>query len=1076
MSMETRMLPITQVFPNIGQVKGLPKNPRFIRDEKYKKLVQSIKDDPEMLELRELIVYDTDDPSLGYVVAGGNMRYRAMKELGFKEVPCKVLHTGFPIDKLRRIVLKDNSSFGETDFQLLIDEWSMDEIELAAIDIPEIGDAVEDDHEDAPKPQEESTVEEDNDFEQNDVLEDDIVQEGDLWKLGRHMLLCGDSCKREDVQRLFPNGEQADLWLTDPPYNVGYGFEGSVRNERTPRKDGLVVLNDKQDNEHFLMFLTDAFIEAKSILRAGGVYYIFHSDTYSYYFRQALINVGDMDLRQNLIWNKNSLVLGRQDYHWKHEPCQPAGTLVQTTEGVKPIETLTNKDRVISFDSLSGQVVGYRNGGYAIETASRHYKGLLYSISVGGHTTKATDNHDFSIRFNGNCKKAYCTYLMRRGNWWRVGHTRAYDARQFGLKSRLSQEKAEEAWLIEMYDNRLDAQVGEQILAVKYGIPYTHWEVERGMAVTDNVRNEKQIADIYDALDLKMLRENAYRLLHDFGRSERFPLITRLTVGQRFSTRVTAKINACNLIPELMQVPIPTGNGKDSPNFTWESITHVSYKSFDGMVYSLAVEKHHHYISDGIITHNCLYGWKDGAAHNWYSDRKQSTVIDWDRPTKAVEHPCLDPSTLVFTINGYKPIGDIVKGEMVLSSDGKFHKVEFVSKHPYNEPIYNIKADGSNIYDRATHNHPYLIARRKKDGTFEVGFMVAEKLRLGDYLMTPHIEQGKSSPISILDAWCFGLWLAQGSLQAAGHGDNKYPVFSLDARKKELKDKLYEWGGDKCKTYPNGNGNGIKIIVFDSEKAEQCVELCGKYAEKKKISEEIFEWSEELRRAFFEGYMAGDGCTIKTRGHRHSKSISMPLASQIRYIAESLGYRTSFYQREPKKGAGIGERKFKEMHTCYATDYRKAEGNKILEPFEYNGVKYVLRRVTEITTEDYNADVINLSVEGNPTFQTVNGCTHNTMKPVGLVGYLMKNSSKKGDVVYDGFGGSGTTLIAAEQLGRCARMVELSPHYVKVIIFRYIKLRGNYADVFRINLDGTQTSIMEIFDKNELDGLCNKND
>ena len=729
--METKLLPIGQVFPNIGQVKGLQKNPRFIRDEKYKKLVQSIKDDPEMLELRELIVYDTDDPSLGYVVVGGNMRYRAMKELGYKEVPCKILHHGFPMDKIHRIALKDNSGFGEWDFQLLIDEWSMDEIELAAIDIPEIGEAVEDNTEEAPTPQEESTVEEDDDFEQDDVLEDDIVQEGDLWKLGRHMLLCGDSTKQECVSRLFPNGEQADLWLTDPPYNVAYGYEESGKQ----RADGLVVLNDKMSNDNFELFLTDAFTEAKANLKAGGTYYIFHSDSYSFYFRKALINIGDMDLRQNLIWNKNSLVLGRQDYHWKHEPCQPAGTLVQTIEGIKPIETLTNRDRVISYDSLSGQVVGYRNGGYAIETANRHYKGLMYSISVGEHTTRATDNHDFSIRFNGNCKKAYCTYLMRRGDWWRVGHTRAYDARQFGLKSRLSQEKAEEAWLIEMYDNRLDAQVGEQILAVKYGIPYTHWEVERGMTVTENVRNEKQIADIYDALDLEMLRENAYRLLQDFGRSERFPLITKLTVGQRFSTRVTAKINACNLIPELMQVPIPTGNGKDNPNFTWEVIEKVDYKPFEGMVYSLAVEKHHHYIADGIITHNCLYGWKEGAAHNWYSDRKQSTVIDWDRPTKSVLHP--------------------------------------------------------------------------------------------------------------------------------------------------------------------------------------------------------------------------------------------------------------------------------------------------------------------------------------------------TMKPVGLFGYLMKNSSKKGDVVYDGFAGSGTTLIAAEQLGRSARLCELSPHYVKVIIFRYIKLRGNYADVFRINPDGTQTNIMEIFTKEELDNLCN---
>lgn len=809
--MNTELLPISKVFPNIGQVEGLPKNPRFIRDEKYKKLLQSIKDDPEMLDLRELIVYDTGNEN-GYVVAGGNMRYRAMKELGYKDVPCKVLHTGFPMEKLRRIVLKDNSSFGETDFKALVDEWSLDEIDMAAIDLPDLSlDDEEEETEDADdrnqneseendeipvtfeepesKPMyEENNAEEDEDFEENDVAESEVVSEGDIWQLGRHLLLCGDSTKEEDVQRLFPIGEQADLWLTDPPYNVGYGYEGSVRNSRMERKDGLVVLNDKQDNEHFLMFLTDAFTQAKNILKLGSTYYIFHSDSFSYYFRQALINIGDMELRQNLIWNKNSMVLGRQDYQWKHEPI--------------------------------------------------------------------------------------------------------------------------------------------------------------------------------------------------------------------------------------------------------------------------------------------LTGWREGASHHWYGDRKQTTVIDWDRPTKSVQHPCLDPSTLVMTMSGYKPIGEIKKGEKVLASDGRFHNVEFISRHPYNEPIFNIKADGSNIYDRATHNHPYLIARRKKDGSFDVGFMEADRLKVGDYLMTPQVVQGTESPVTELDAWCYGLWLAQGSIQKAGHGDNEYPVFSIDSRKRILEQKLYQWGGEKAKTYPNGSGNGIKVIVFDNDKAKACIKLCGKYAENKTISEEVFTWSEGLRVAFFEGYMAGDGCIISTRGHRHSKSVSIELASQIRYIAESLGYRTSFYRRAPKEGTGIGGRKFKTMRTYYATDYRKAEGNKIREPFEYKGVKYILRRVAEIKPEPYNADVVNLSVEGNHTFQTVNGSTHNTMKPVGLVGYLMKNSSKPGDVVYDGFGGSGTTLVAAEQLDRTCRMVELSPHYCKVIIWRYIQLVGKYDEVFRVNSDGTKTPISEIVAVDELNGLC----
>lgn len=323
--METKLLPISQVFPNIGQVKGLPKNPRFIRDEKYKKLVQSIKDDPEMLELRELIVYDTDDPSLGYVVVGGNMRYRAMKELGYKEVPAKVLHTGFPLEKMRRIILKDNSSFGETDFQLLIDEWSMDEIELAAIDIPEIGEAVEDEPKgDVPTPQEESTVEEDESFNEDEVSENEYVQEGDLWKIGRHLLVCGDSTSEESVQKLFRNGELCDCWITDPPYGISYGekkaFLDSQYKDISDIKDSNIE-NDDLKADELQAFLVAAFTQAKNVMKAGASYYIFHSDTYGYYFRGALIEVGDMDLRENLIWNKNSLVLSRQDYHYKHEPC-----------------------------------------------------------------------------------------------------------------------------------------------------------------------------------------------------------------------------------------------------------------------------------------------------------------------------------------------------------------------------------------------------------------------------------------------------------------------------------------------------------------------------------------------------------------------------------------------------------------------------------------------------------------------------------------------------------------------------------------------------------------------------------
>lgn len=110
---------------NEGQVKGLPKNPRFIKDDRFNALVKSIKDDPEMLELRELLVYPHKNK---YVIIGGNMRFRAAVELGFTELPCKVLSRDTPKEKLRAYTVKDNVAFGQNDFDILANEW--DESEL----------------------------------------------------------------------------------------------------------------------------------------------------------------------------------------------------------------------------------------------------------------------------------------------------------------------------------------------------------------------------------------------------------------------------------------------------------------------------------------------------------------------------------------------------------------------------------------------------------------------------------------------------------------------------------------------------------------------------------------------------------------------------------------------------------------------------------------------------------------------------------------------------------------------------------------------------------------------------------
>ena len=132
--LQSVMLKMSDIQPNRGQIKGLPKNPRLIKDGKYRKLVASIEENPEMTAMRELLVYPHDGK---YVIIGGNMRYRAMKELGVKNAPCKVIPEEATIEQLQAYTLKDNSGFGEWDFDLLKD-WNAELLENCDIELPEL--------------------------------------------------------------------------------------------------------------------------------------------------------------------------------------------------------------------------------------------------------------------------------------------------------------------------------------------------------------------------------------------------------------------------------------------------------------------------------------------------------------------------------------------------------------------------------------------------------------------------------------------------------------------------------------------------------------------------------------------------------------------------------------------------------------------------------------------------------------------------------------------------------------------------------------------------------------------------
>lgn len=127
-------IPLSKLSPNTGQIAGLPKNPRFIRDDRYEALQRSIAELPEMLELRELLVFPHENK---YVVIAGNMRYRAMKDAGYKEAPCKVLPADMPPEKLREITIKDNVGYGNDDTEELRTSWDLEELKSWGMELPD---------------------------------------------------------------------------------------------------------------------------------------------------------------------------------------------------------------------------------------------------------------------------------------------------------------------------------------------------------------------------------------------------------------------------------------------------------------------------------------------------------------------------------------------------------------------------------------------------------------------------------------------------------------------------------------------------------------------------------------------------------------------------------------------------------------------------------------------------------------------------------------------------------------------------------------------------------------------------
>ena len=280
---QSQEMPLKDITPNKGQIPGVPKNPRVIRDQKFRLLKKSIEEDPEMLGLREILLYPYQGKN---IIIGGNMRYQALKDLGYTTAIVKILPADFTPEKLRAIVIKDNSGFGEWDWDALADEEA-----------------------------------EEDDYNPSDDLEKPAKsREGDIYALGRHRLICGDSTDPQIIDILC-GSTVVDLYLTDPPYNVDYASKNKALN--AAEKGNRIqkeIANDRMADGQFREFLNKALNAADRHLKPGGVFYIWHASTKGFNFINAVRDAG-WEFKQVLIWNKNNMVLGRQDYQWKHEPC-----------------------------------------------------------------------------------------------------------------------------------------------------------------------------------------------------------------------------------------------------------------------------------------------------------------------------------------------------------------------------------------------------------------------------------------------------------------------------------------------------------------------------------------------------------------------------------------------------------------------------------------------------------------------------------------------------------------------------------------------------------------------------------
>jgi len=374
---------------SVGKLVPYARNSRTHSPQQVDKIAASIR---EFGFLNPIIV----DGENGIIAGHG--RVMAAQKLGLADLP--VIEASHLTEAQRRAyVIADNRlalDAGWDNDLLKVELQDLDsqgfDLTLTGFELGEIGDLLA-------EPAEGLT----DDDAVPDVPAVPVTVEGDVWLLGRHRLMCGDSTSIDHLEKLC-DGQLVDMWLTDPPYNVAY--EGGT-------KEKLTIKNDSMGDDQFRLFLRDAYVAADAVMKAGAVFYIWHADLEGYNFRGAAKDAG-WTVRQCLIWKKSSLVMGRQDYHWMHEPC-----LYGWKDGAAHLWAADRKQTtILQFDKPS------RNGEhptmkpvelfeYQMLNNTKGSDLVLDSFAGSGTTAIACEKHGRNARLMELDPK-YCDVIVKR--------------------------------------------------------------------------------------------------------------------------------------------------------------------------------------------------------------------------------------------------------------------------------------------------------------------------------------------------------------------------------------------------------------------------------------------------------------------------------------------------------------------------------------------------------------------------------------------------------------------------------------------------------------------------------------